>query len=112
MKFDTQEQRDAWEVMKPIIDAYRSRGKDFYDALIYAAAEFDRQKATCGIEPLSTEHAALIILDSGYPVAFLIADTLGKLVCPAPKNESRAHAITDRGREVLANLNAMCEVKK
>jgi hypothetical protein len=106
MKFETQEQRDAWEVVKPLVKSGIERGFNFriVDNLDQAAAEFDRQKATCGIEPLSRDHFLLGGVDAGlqYFRGWRV-DGADLIV------ESK---LTDRGREVLANLNAMCEVKK
>lgn len=120
MKFETQEQRDAWEVSrKSIMNCNTISYQVAIEMLDKAAAEFDRMKATCGLKPLSLEHA-LMILHSFFSGSknwhreiVLRFFNLGIAETDPPQDEhSNCWKLTDKGREVLANLNAMCKVEK
>ena len=110
-EFETKEQREAWRVIRERyvlsfnISHYTDAGSvgRMFDL---AASRFDACEATCGIEPLSEEHARLIIANGNYA-------SQQKLVSKDLLRESMGtYYITDRGREVLANLNAMCKAEK
>ncbi len=103
-EFTTKEEREAWRVFKP---SYLTEfGETGYACRKFdeAAARFDQREATCGIEPLSEEHARLILSVNGY------AGTT-KLVQNKLVEFPQTDKLTDKGRAVLANLNAMCKVQ-
>lgn len=124
----TREQREAWRVLKPCYD--KAAGHDTingnnwsgvvtsqeFDA---AAARFDAREATCGIEPLSEKHFALGVCSKGnYYWSWFspnkVCKTLidNKLIARVENDGNFiGHTLTDRGREVLAALNAMCKVQ-
>lgn len=103
-EFETKEQREAWRVIRPLIQKGRSNVKEWCGVLSMdvAAARFDAREATCGIEPLSREHAILLYVDK-VGLSFGGFGINGQSLI----DDSR---LTDKGREVLERLNAMCKV--
>ncbi len=99
----TKEQREAWRVIREL-DEIQMWCPASLGRLDEAAARFDQREATCGIEPLSEEHARLILSVNGY------AGTT-KLVQNKLVEFPQTDKLTDKGRAVLANLNAMCKVQ-
>lgn len=129
----TKEERDAWQVIRPLLCTGRhdcTFFKGLWPELDAAADRFDAREETCGIEPLSWEHYALGItcsrdMSSSIPFPYgsdvVIKSLLSKELV---KRERSSEAFTpqqqalipvfatDKGRTVLANLNAMCKVER
>lgn len=108
--FETKEQREAWRVIANTvpIDIPRSQ-------LLEAAARFDAREATCGIQPLSRWHVALEFVNNhGWDSVIESDDDLLKLhALKLLDTDFNFHwQITDKGREVLERLNAVCKVEK
>jgi len=116
-EFSTKEEREAWPVFRGrLITKAGAFDWDALDVLDAAASRFDAREKTCGIEPLSEEHFALGVCASRNAY-FNERDSVSKLKDFEKRGLIKwAWAdywdITDRGREVLANLNAMCKVDK
>lgn len=102
-EFESKEQREAWRVLRPLYEKVYSEGAKWH-LFEQAAARFDQREATCGIEPLSEEHARLILTVTGYVGT-------RKLVQNKLVEFGQTDKLTDKGRAVLANLNAMCKVQ-
>lgn len=116
----TKEQREAWRVIEQLAEAnYVLKHIDWIDtvcAFNNAASRFDAREKTCGIEPLSEEHFILGALNGNNFIERTNDSRIfSKLRLKGiVKWDDRYDwwDITDRGREVLTNLNAMCKVSK
>lgn len=101
-EFSTKEEREAWRVIHDMAPGPRMITIPMFQE---AACRFDAREKTCGLTVLSEGHARLIIADSGYASQQILVSK--GLV----RNTFGEGELTDRGREVLAALNAMCKVQ-
>ncbi len=123
-EFTTKEQREAWRVIRDLIVCDETlqglRPIQRAECLDQAASRFDLREKTCGIEPLSEEHFALGVCSmSNYYWVWGSPNRIGncllenKLIKPITiQGIFQGHNLTDKGRTVLENLNAMCKVEK
>lgn len=106
-EFETKEQREAWRVISRRMIECRAKeshySNRYHEEIDAAAARFDKREATCGIEPLSFEHGALLVTTRDSVNVWSDFERQG--LVDVKTN------ITDKGREVLAALNAMCKVQ-
>lgn len=118
-EFETKEQREAWPILKPLLPRNFSRGESLghiESQLDEAADRFDEREKTCGIEPLSPKHAALILVDTGFIGTNFDEDAPDQTGLLSLRDNGLIQKngsiwkLTDKGREILANLNAMCKV--
>lgn len=115
----TKEQREAWRLIVTLMEQNTNlchlNWTQCAECMLRAASRFDAREKTCGIEPLSEEHFLLGVCNSRYAYFENIKAT--SLIRRFEKerlvkwNESKFWDTTDRGREVLAALNAMCKVQ-
>lgn len=116
----TKDQREAWRLIVTLMEQNTNlchlNWTQCAECMLRAASRFDAREKTCGIEPLSEEHFALGVCasESAY---FNGRDSVSKLKYFEKSGLIKWAwddycTITDRGREVLANLNAMCKVSK
>ena len=102
----TKEERDAWLIAQPLILRFanndRSQLVNGILAIDAACVVFDRLEKTAGIEPLSKEHAGLILQTGGWGIPNEIANTLRM------KKLISDDSATDYGDAVCAELNKQC----
>lgn len=113
-EFETKEQREAWRVIKPLLPRNFSRGESLghiEGQLDKAAVRFDEREKTCGIEPLSEGHALLLLHHFQCGSVFTHKETVANFIRNGlVEVDGNMWRTTDKGREVLKNLNAMCKV--
>jgi hypothetical protein len=115
-EFETKEQREAWRVTNQklfgcfsIHDSYET----IREKMNKAASRFDAREATCGIEPLSEGHALLLLHHFQCGSIFTHKETVQNFIDNGlAVVDGNMWRTTDKGREVLSNLNAMCKVEK
>lgn len=114
-EFETKEQREAWRVIGNLMikhkDLERRGSQQNYLDMQEAATRFDERGKTCGIELGSKQYAVLCSCTDAVEWSGAFAECSSKgLIFKDGSNWQ--WQLTDKGREVLANLNAMCKVQK
>ena len=110
-EFETKEQREAFGITDKLFQnacgpGYQYRS-DVWDEMKLAASRFDEREKTCGIEFGSYAYGLLVIAQHvGLNQFNLRMPTLDRFL-------TKEHGLlNDEGRELLAQVNAMCKVER
>lgn len=106
----TKEEREAVRIVENLHDHHE------YSDILQAAARFDELVETCGIEPMSIQHAVLLLCAKNVNCVYdLVATNNLESKCLIAKHMTGGGTkwieVYPRGHNVLAALNRKCGAK-